>query len=910
MKSIQYLLIFSFLFTFLSAQSLKAQEFLPQESFKNTERTNLGELEYAFMQWAKDKELSTTKGWKWYARWLDEQMKRSSIKGELPHHLPLFEAATMIAEQKKRMVESRNGANWMPIGPSVYPDVGRNPIFEGLGRINTVAFHPTDPNTIWVGVAQGGMWKTTNSGQSWIPLTDDLPITRISDIAIDPSDPDVMYISVGDYAYLGIALELDERKRHTHYGLGVYKTEDGGQNWKPTGLTFDQTEKDASLTRRVFVHDNKPDHLVAAGIHGMWRSNDGGENWTKTLDHKMMDLEKDPQNPNVLYASSGFIRNLNQGYAAIWKSENFGDNWVELPSTIPAKDSLQRIELAISPSNPDYVYAIAARPNGGLYAFYRSVNAGKSWEQRAKSPNILHWYTGTSNGGQGNYDLGIMVHPENPDLVYAGGINLWGSEDGGKTWKWATYWLPTFGKSVHADQHFYAYNPLDKYFYICHDGGIARTQKIFLHTVDEIMTTSDFKWKTEWEHIASGMQITSFYRMGFSPVNEERFIAGAQDNSTMVRKENGWHNLMLGDGMECFFHPENEDVFFCSSQFGRLARSDDGGESLVDTLANPIRREEFGEWTTPYMPSPHDINTIYTAYGNVWKSKNLGGNWEKITDLPIDPEVGFLPEASTMSVASSDENMIYLGKRIRPTFGIKGTFWRTTDGGNTVENITAGLPDSLYFTSSTVSDENSKKVWVSVGGFADGVKVFRSDDGGDSWKNISYDLPNVPVNSIRHQPGSEDNLIYIGTDVGVFYTHDQMNTWELYSDGLPNVIVSDLDISVGRNKIYAATFGRGLWAGDLVNTDPSAVELLDKASISLYPNPNMGVFKLEIRRFPIPTVKIEIVDILGRKLHKEELILSGGQFTKEYKFDLLPGLYFMRISNGKNGKVIRFQVAN
>lgn len=404
------------------------------------------------------------------------------------------------------------------------------------------------------------------------------------------------------------------------------------------------------------------------------------------------------------------------------------------------------------------------------------------------------------------------------------------------------------------------------------------------------------------------MQVTSFYRMGFSPVNEERFIAGAQDNSTMLHKEDGWHNLMLGDGMECFFHPEKEDVFFCSSQFGRLARSDDGGLTLVDTLANPIRREEFGEWTTPFMSSPHEPNTIYSAYGNIWKSTNLGTTWEKLSDIPIDPDIGFLPEASTMTVAPSDPNTIYLGKRIRPTFEIKGTFWRTTDEGNTMKNITAGLPDSLYFTSSTVSNRDARIVWVSVGGFADGVKVFRSENGGTNWENISYDLPNVPINSIRHQSSSLDNVVYIGTDVGVFYTHDQMNTWELFSDGLPNVIVSDLDISVERNKIYAATFGRGLWVGDLFNNDPASIEPLLDAEISLYPNPNKGAFMLTITHPTLKHADAQIVDIMGRTLYNSMLPIASSKVQHKIQLDLLPGLYFLRISKGQNGRVIKFQV--
>ncbi|MEM8908584.1 MAG: hypothetical protein AAGD05_12105, partial [Bacteroidota bacterium] len=277
-KMILLRLAFGLCLSLLTYQAF-TQPFLYPPGIDENRALDLGTLEGHFLEWSQNHDLEQTKGWKWHQRWLNEQVIRSNVRGEMPDHRPLFEAASALAASKAQQAAQRN-TSWMPVGPNVHPVVPNDDFFRGMGRINTIAFHPTDPNTFWVGVAQGGVWKTTNSGTSWLPLTDNLPILRISDIAVDPNDPDVMYISVGDYAYLGISLNTTGSKRHTHYGMGVFKTTDGGQNWNPTGLQFDQLGEDASLIRRVFINPANSQELVAAGMPGIWRSSDAGATWT------------------------------------------------------------------------------------------------------------------------------------------------------------------------------------------------------------------------------------------------------------------------------------------------------------------------------------------------------------------------------------------------------------------------------------------------------------------------------------------------------------------------------------------------------------------------------------------------------------------------------------------------------
>jgi len=881
-----------------------AQEFLPK---KAQESLTIKDLEFSFEKWSQQNDLEATKGWKWYARWLEEQAIRSNSDGNLGNQMPLFQAAIekTIAEQNTVVQRS---PNWMPAGPNDYARIVTSYIIKGMGRINCITFHPTNPNTFWVGVAQGGIWKTTNSGRNWMPLDNGLPILRISDIAINPSNPEEMYASVGDYAYLGISLELDDRKRHTHYGMGVYKSTNGGQSWEATGLTFEQNEGDATLTRRVFVDPNNGQRLIAGGIFGIKTSDDGGDTWQTVNEEVIRDIEQDPSNPNIFYVATATVRNLEIGQSAIWKSTDFGRNWTRLNIGIPANSTLYRIELAISRSNPDYIYAIASNDQGGLYGLYRSTDAGENWEMRSNSPNVLHWSNGTSNGGQGSYDLTILVDPNDPEKIYTGGINLWGSVDGGQNWNIVSYWVGNpQRKSIHADQHFLAYNPLDKKIYACNDGGVSRADEIVLADPTALNNLFNYQFQTDWEDIAGGMQITSFYRIGLNKQTPGEFIAGTQDNSSWIKKDGEWTGVIGGDGMEGLFNPDNEQIIYGSSQYGNLAKSVDGGNSFFNISGNiPADNAERGAWTTPFMLDKDDAETLYVGYSNLYKSEDGGDTFKAISDFPVPAT----QPSSSVIVSPADHNYIYLAHRIVHSIEEPSRMWRTFDGGESWTEITEGLPQDLYFTYVTADESNPELLWLTLGGFSDGQKVFRSVDGGDTWENISYNLPNVPVNCIAQDPNSLSNTIYIGTDLGVYYTNDNLDTWELYSEGLPNVIVSELEILESENKIYAATFGRGIWEGDLlfeaVNTKE---EFTTSFEATVSPSPNNGQFSLQLGNLPNnQPLNVKLVDVKGRILLQQERAVDSNNLNLDFNLNLPFGLYFMRLEIGEQRRVVRFVV--
>ncbi len=525
--------------------------------------SEFGQLEKQIENRIPKDELETSKGWKYEHRWLDEFKRRIAPDGSFYDGAVFYQEAERVAALKKKGEGRSSG--WIPVGPF---EPANASLTKGMGRINCITFHPTDTNTFWVGVAQGGMWRTTNSGQSWTPLTDDLPITRISDIAIDPNHPDTMYLSLGDYAYMDVSLSLDDRDRHSHYGLGVYKTMDGGDSWAPTGLTYQLEELDGSLIRRVFVHPIDPNKIVAAGVGGVWSSQDGGTVWAQEVDSMIWDIEVDPNDPLTLYATTGYLKNSQTGVAGIMKSTDFGANWTWLNSGIPTTVDVLRIEVAVAPSNSDHVYALACNRDKGLYGVYSSTDGGNTWALKNNGwPNILEWYEGNGAGGQGTYDLSLMIDPTDENRIYTGGVNVWTSNDGGVTFEGVSAWYQT----LHADQHQFKYNPLDQKIYICNDGGLTRTNEIVSGSWD------NFTWPTQWEYVSSGMATSSFYRVATSEGNPGNFSAGAQDNSTYFNNAGNWSNLFGGDGMETMLHPTNPYVIFGSSQYGSIRYSDDGG---------------------------------------------------------------------------------------------------------------------------------------------------------------------------------------------------------------------------------------------------------------------------------------------------------------------------------------------
>ncbi len=916
-------LIITFLFTIFITINLGAQNFYPFKIAKENNETGIAGLQIAFEDWIKTQDISNLKVSKPFHRWMWFNQSRINPDDNIPL-ANYYQLAAKQINREKELHKNFSSNGWIPVGPfDIVPSPDTTSIHD-IGRLNCIAFHPSDSSIFWVGAPQGGIWKTMDGGQNWMPLGDNLPIMRISDIAVDPNDPDVMYICIGDYGYLGFFTLYAGRP--THYGLGVYKTTDGGNSWEPTGLSFQIENGMYSLLRRVFINPENTSELIAAGTNGIYKSSDAGENWQRTDTRFIWDFEMQPDNYKVIYATTF---GLFGGISSVIKSDDFGNTWQVLNTGIPANDTIIRIEVTVAPSDTNFIYAACSGYDDAFYAFYQSTDAGQTWTKQADSSqiNIFGQINGDPNNklAQASYDLWVWVDPDDPERVFTGAMNIWGSEDGGQNWDICSFGLYFFGRDIHFDHHFVKQNPLDEKIYFCCDGGLYRTDSIPMGNLSQFdsclnvgnLTPDCYKFETEWENLSSGLVITEFYRLGLSKNIPGWVLAGSQDNCTFYKNDmEDWINLTNGDGMESMIEPDNTDVLYMANQFGYLLKSTNGGQTLSSNYLtlSIMNQEGLGVWVTPFVMDQENPNTIFCGFGNVWKSDQGGYGWYKISDFSNMPGYDIPKPIWDIALAPGNSNIIYVSKQPYPLAGIQysGEFWRTNDGGENWENITFGLPSFNSYINDISIAENPDVVFVSCTGFEDGKKVYKTINGGQDWENISGSLPNLPVSTVVYQLFSEKHDVYIGTDLGIYHLNDDYVDWQLFSENLPNVIICELEIDYNESNLYAATYGRGIWMTELINPVVGIEENqldFEASFLEIYPNPSNGKFCLEINSDFIGELNVSIIDILGSTVNKRNLQISETKSVWNFDISDKPsGVYFIKVGNGERSKVCKFFV--
>ncbi|MBU0765535.1 MAG: hypothetical protein KJ607_11935, partial [Bacteroidetes bacterium] len=715
------------------------------------------EIQSAFQFYSSGKDITSVKGWKQYKRWEEFIEPRVYPSGYLPRDI----IWTEYQKKKSSPADKATVANWTHLGPDNVPTQIVYGTKRGVGRINCVAFHPANPDIFWVGAPSGGLWKTTDGGSTWATTTDDLPSIGISDIAVHPSNPDIIYIATGD----GDASDT--------YTVGVLMSTDGGATFSTTGLNW--TVDNNRIIRRLIINPDNPDILIAATKAGIYRTTDAGVNWTNVQTGRFKDLEFKPGDPSVVYAAR---------YADVdvYKSTDSGNSFsVITPVGLTTSDTY-RCELTVTPANPSVIYAVFSNwDDDGFHSLYKSTNSGTSWTKTidASSVNLLGWESdGSDSGGQGWYDLAMVVSPSNANTVYVGGVNLWKSTDGGYSFNINAHWWGDGTEYVHADHHWLSYSP-SGILYSGNDGGLYKT--------------SD--GGNNWIDISDHIHILQIYRLGVSQTNENIVITGSQDNGTMKYNTGTWNGVIGGDGMECVIDFNNENIMYGSVYYGQIRKSTNGGNNF-----NDISPASDGAWITPYLMHPTNSSILFAGYDEVYKTTTGGSSWFTISSGLTGGE-----NLRSIAVAPSDPDYIYAATYLN--------IWMTTTGGGSWSEITTGLPGQ-YIKYITVSDADPDKLWITFSGYTAGEKVYSSSDGGSSWTNFSTGLPNLPVNCIVFENGSNDAL-YCGTDLGVYYTDNSLTEWTDFNDGLPNVIVNELEIQYDSGKIRAATYGRGLWESDL-----------------------------------------------------------------------------------------------
>jgi photosystem II stability/assembly factor-like uncharacterized protein len=546
------------------------------------------------------------------------------------------------------------------------------------------------------------------------------------------------------------------------YTAGILKSNDGGATWNATGLSYSQNN--LQIIQRLIIHPSNSNILVAATRTGIYRSADAGANWSLVDPNHCYDLEFNTANPNIIYAS---------GNQDILQSSDAGATWVVLKNNLCVTG---RISIETSAANSSVIYALCESGN-----LYKSTDGGVTWPAKTSPAGAATFY--------GYYDLVLECSDANSEYLLAGGLYVAKSTNGGTSWQTTSVYSPyTASNYVHADNHELEFLPgSTSTIFSGNDGGIFKSTNT----------------GSSWTDLSGGLSVAQIYRLSTSATNPSIVYSGWQDNGSNRWNGTTYTQVYGADGMEAIVDYTNSNTVFIETQYGSIYKSTNGGSSFSSVAPSS------GAWVTPYIMDPVDHLKMYAVYTSVYKSTNGGSMWTNIGSNLFSGDY-----ASSIAVAPSNTNYVYASSF--------GKMKKTTTAASPWTDITAGLPvSSAGINYIAVSNTDANSVWVAMSGYSAGNKVFHSTNAGGTWTNVSGSLPNLPVNTIVYENGSAGR-VYVGTDVGVYYRDDNTSDWVYYNDGLPNVMVHELEINYTSNKLVAATYGRGIWESDLAGvTGPS-----------------------------------------------------------------------------------------
>jgi photosystem II stability/assembly factor-like uncharacterized protein len=696
-------------------------------------------------------------------------------------------------------VQNSSYGSWSAFGPTGITRYGRG-YNSGFGRVNCIAFHPSDANILYLGLPQGGIWRTTNGGTSWSVLTDDLPSVGISGLVVSWANANIIYALTGDgdvsHGGFVSAYGFDQKS------VGVLKSIDAGATWTQTGAL--PNAGTSFYGYKLIQHPSSSNTLFAATTAGIYRTTNGGTSWTQVeTDTRFTDIEFKPGTPNTMYAVRRMQSAGGTNSNPFYRSTDGGVTWSSAGIT-GLTTTAERLAIGVSAANPSYVYLLTgpATSAGNFKGLYRSTNSGIDFTNRATTPNILGYPTaGTDAQDQTFYDLAIEVDPDNVNTVITAGINIWRSTDGGTTLNAATQWQdPSFaadapaGDYVHADVHNLTYNPLNNYLYTCTDGGVGRS-------IDN---------GASWTFLSSNLAILATYHADWYEPDLDIIATGTQDNGTNIRytASNTYRHINGADGFDCLIDQDDaSDIMFVGN--GTIYRTTDGGTTKTD-------RSPAGVGTFPQLARSYsDDLDIFAGDGNsVYRSTNRGTSWTTET-TPAGSRV--------LSTCQSNSNRVYAGN---------GTsLWRSDDKGDNWELISGrpGYPMWVNVSDVESRPSNSTIIWACFGGYTAGAKVYSSNDSGDTWTNRSGTLPNLACHSIAVDA---NNTVYVGTDIGVFVRPATETDWQPYLNFLPRAPVAELMINNTASNIIAATFGRGNFRSTLYTACPATGTLVLGSTIT------------------------------------------------------------------------------
>ena len=660
---------------------------------------------------------------------------------------------------------------------------------KGVGRIDRIAFHPTNPNILFAGSPHGGIFKTIDGGANWLPLGDFMPSLGVAGIAVNPTNPNIIYVLSGD----GESADNSFVNQHLYRSAsqGVFKTIDGGITWFKTSILRDTIYQ----AHQLIIDPVDPEILYATTSVGLFRTTNGGISWGNVQGAgafffekiNIWDVKLKPNDHNVVYIS---------GNSSFYRLDyNPGQNLAGAAQTLIG--GANRISIAVTPANPNRVVLLAGPVTPGGTSFrgvFSSNDAGKNFTLKTQTPNIFGNFIGkVDTADQTNYDNCIAISPGAENFITVGGLTIWNSADGGSTWSQVSAYWPADNPYMHPDIHYIGYSPLwtpstNNKLYCGNDGGVYRQNG----------AAWDF-----WDFISNGLSTTQFFH--FERENEQSEVWGAaQDNGILQQTDafNGdYENYTTGDGYDVMtdqdylvadgegnnhFFSLNEKIYTDNCLVGLFS----------DCNITPAGNTEF---FANLAMSPDLEKKIWAGYASkTLLSFSAGDPWEYSWPIPGD---------WCISTCRSNSNVAYAAGGGQLNRFLWGSNW-TNLTTNMVQQV--GYSASLKITDIDVKPTNENVVYISIAGNDSTHKVFKTMDGGVTWQNLSYNLPNVPIFSIKQD---EFDGVYAGTAIGVYYKRSVATFWEPFYNSLPPVPVTEIRLyqHSGYNEVWVSTFGRGIW---------------------------------------------------------------------------------------------------
>jgi len=744
---------------------------------------------------------------------------------------------------------------WTANGPAPIadePGFGTNPE-PASGRVAAIASDPADPKTYYIGAAGGGVWKTTNSGASYIPLTDFLGDTAIGAVAVAPNNRNVVYAGTGEGDYSG----------DCKYGIGLLRSADGGASWSvipgPRDVFYRRAISrivvDPTNASIVYLTVTNAANALP-GNHGVWKSTDAGRTWINTTasintTNNYTALVIDPKNPQTLYAA--ISRNAKTAIKGVYKTANGGASWTKLTGGLPLAPAapVGYTTLAISPSSPQTLYASITN-NGSvdptlsdsLLGLYKTTDGGAHWTRLANAPNYL--------GFQGSYDNSLAVSPTDPNTLYAAGqvnynaqtyeelTNLVGTHDGGKTFQ--DYSVGQGYLGPHTDTHALVYTA-DAKLLDGNDGGVWRLDNPQL--VDPINQPADGSADISnilWSDINGNLNTIQFTGVALHPTDPKIAFGGSQDNGTeMTTGSLAWHQVTGGDGGFVRIDQTNPETVYATYYGISLMRSDDGGNTFVQVIAginqmdknlgNPTTGYDPSSFYVPYKLDPLNQKRVILGTDHLYESLNKGDLFKTIGYPGVN---GFNPYDEVVSALAVYGNTIYVSVGNPLGGDAFGAIYVTTNDGATWIDIRIPTIEDLI-SDIYVNPTNPKDVYAARPLFDDNAagKIFRSTNGGLKWNDISSNLPDEPFNAVILDKRS--GTLYAGADDGVYASTNYGGSWTQVYQNLPNVQVANLDLNDRTGILAAGTHGRGMWTLPL-STTVATPNIIANAAVSRLKN--------------------------------------------------------------------------